>query len=440
VIPANSGHRTPSTRPLGMPTRKMPKPGEKNAPTFDTEKPEELGRFFERIEDWFVDEGIVDDLDRMRRIVRYLDPDSESQWKALSTFENGTFEEFRAQVMSSYPKAEEVMKGSVTALKRKIREIGPIAQQDRDELLSLIRVMTAEVLKLKQIQPPIHTNRELVELFLQRLTNEFAALIANKLSVQRLIAQHKNKQAARNTEDMFDIEEVMEIAKETSLEYANPFGKYLGSVSGPTSEVSTKLEEAVASLKDTISTQQKHNQQFEQRLANLHNAMNQPRYPAAQPGYNRDLTQGQSQGVQRDPIKCYYCRGPHRISECEHAHRHLDLKWVIKTDTGIKLPGGRYIPRDGDKTLKEVVEDINGTKPGVIPMSRIADKAALYQDQPKATAYVQAQSNEDDDLRSLTELIQRVGMGRLQELLSSGQQENFSQEDQEWHQNFDLVQ
>jgi hypothetical protein len=425
-----------------MPTRKMPKPGEKNAPTFDTEKPEELGRFFERIEDWFEDEGIMEDLDKMRRIVRYLDPDSESQWKALSTFEKGTFEEFRAQVMSSYPKAEEVMKGSVTALKRKIREIGPVAQQDRDDLLSLIRIMTAEVLKLKQIQPPIHTNRELVDLFLKRLTGEFAALIANKLSVQRLIAQHKNKQVARNTEDMFDIEEVMDIAKETSLEYANPFGKYLGVTSGPTSEVSTKLEEAVASLKDTISTQQKHNQQFEQRLANLHNAMNQPRYPAAQPGYNRELVQGQMQGARDNPIKCFYCRGPHKITDCEHVHRHLDMKWVVKTENGngVKLPGGRYIPRDGEKTMKEVVEDMNAQKPGVIPMSRIADKAALYQEQPKATSYVQAQGNDDDTLRSLTELIQRVGLDRLQEMLSPVPQESFSQEDQEWHQNFDLVQ
>ena len=72
------------------------------------------------MEDWFADENIQDNLEKMRRIVRYLDPDSESQWKALSTFENGSFADFRSQVMTNYPKAEEVMKGSVTALKRKI--------------------------------------------------------------------------------------------------------------------------------------------------------------------------------------------------------------------------------------------------------------------------------------------------------------------------------
>ena len=231
----------------GMPTRKMPKPGEKNAPTFDPEKPEELGRFFERMEDWFADEHITDNRDKKRRIVRYLDPDSESQWKALSKFDNGTFAEFKAQVMAAYPKAEEIMKGSVTALKRKIARIGPVAPVDRDELLSMIRIITAEVLKLKKIQPPIHTNRELVDLFLERLTLDFAGQIANKLSVQRLVAQaHGGLVADRNTEDMYDIDEVMEAAKQTSLEYANPFGKYFGVAASPQNESSVKLEEAVS--------------------------------------------------------------------------------------------------------------------------------------------------------------------------------------------------
>jgi len=99
----------------------MPKPGEKNAPSFDIEKPEELGRFFEHMEDWFLHEGLEDDDDKKRRIVRYLDPDSESQWKALSKFSNGTFDEFKAEVMASYPKAEDVMRGSVSALTKKIK-------------------------------------------------------------------------------------------------------------------------------------------------------------------------------------------------------------------------------------------------------------------------------------------------------------------------------
>ena len=73
----------PSVPHIPMSTRKMPKPSEKNAPSFDLSKPEELSQFFKRIEDWFSDENISDDDDKKRRIVRYLDLDSEVQWKAL---------------------------------------------------------------------------------------------------------------------------------------------------------------------------------------------------------------------------------------------------------------------------------------------------------------------------------------------------------------------
>ena len=426
-------------RSAPMPTRKMPKPGEKNAPTFDPEKPEELGRFFERMEDWFADEYIVDDTDKKKRIVRYLDPDSESQWKALSKFDTGTFAEFQDQVMASYPKAEEIKKGSVTALKRKIREIGPVAPNERDELLGLIRIMQAEVRKLTQIQPPIHTNRELVDLFLARLTVDFAGIIANKLSVQRLVAQANNVRA-RNTEDMYDIDEVMDAAKEASLEYANPFGKYLGTVSGPASQASIKLEAAVAQIQDSMEVQAKQYKTVDQRLASLQNSMSQPRPPqAAQAGFNRGLVPSTNQMAPNIMIKCYYCQGPHRIAECEHALKHLDLGWIVRNNGQMRLPDGQFIPRDGMKTMKEVIEDIKKPKPGIIPMSKIQDKAALYQDAQRSS-YVQTQSSDDADLRTLTELIQKVGIDRLQAMISAPAEELTMEEPSDWNQNFDQVQ
>jgi len=428
--------RLNTTQP--MPTRKMPKPGEKNAPTFDPEKPEELGRFFERMADWFADESIDDDDDQKRRIVRYLDPDSEAQWKALSKFVEGTFEEFKSQVMSSYPKAEEVMKGSVTALKRKIRGIGPVSPVDRDELLNLIRVMTAEVLKLKLIQPPIHTNRELVELFLARLMKYFAGRIANKLSVQRIVAQGQGVAlVARNTEDMYDIDEVMQIAKETSLEYANPFGKYLEVATGGTSDTNVKLEEAVARLTDTINLQVQHNKQVDQRLANMQSFMNQPRLPAAQPGFNRGLTPPQNHVAANFHCKCFYCHEAHRVADCEHALKHLDMKWIIKSNGLLRLPDGSPIPRDGVKTMKEVVESMSKMKAGLIPMSKIQDKAALYQESAMLSPYAPQPTSDEDNVRALAELIQKVGLDRVQAMINPSSQEIKEEVVDEWNQNFD---
>jgi hypothetical protein len=422
--------------PAPTTTRKMPKPGEKNAPTFDPDKPEELGRFFERIEDWFADEGIVNDVDKKRRIVKYLDADSEIQWKALAKFSEGTFEAFRKAVMASYPKADEIMKGSVAALKKKIGKIGPVEADERDELLSLVRIMTAEVLKLKKIQPPIHTNRELVDLFLSRLTPDFASRVASKLSVHRLAsAQDPDEDnPVRNTEDMYDIEEVMKMAKYTSLEHANPFGKYLHGFTGSASETNVKLEEAVARLTDSVVLQTQYNKQNDQKLANMQSFMNQPRVSTVPPGYNRGLAPPNNHvSAPGMNSMCFYCRGPHKIADCEDALRHLDQKWIARIDGYIRLPDGRPVPRDGNKSLKEVVESMNQSKPGIIPMSKIQNKAAMYQG--NTSAFLQHQV-EEDTLRALLELMQKVGPDKVQELLNPQPQEMKVDDQEEWNQNF----
>ena len=423
----------------------MPKPGQKNAPTFDPEKPEELGRFFDRLEEWFEEDNVKEDVEKKKKTVRYLDVDSEIQWKAFAKFTEGTYAEFKTQVMAAYPKAEEVMKGSVSALKRKIKQIGPIEVDERDELLSLIRIMTAEVAKLKKITPPIHTNRELVELFLGRLTSDFAKRVAQKLSVHRLVSntnQGPDTPKDRNPEDMYDIDEVMEMAKHTSLENANPFGKFLWTGATQVPESNVKLEQAVARLTDSINLQTQYNKQVDQKLSSLQSFMNQPRQTpqggyVAQTGYGRGLVPSSSHVQTRPADECYYCKGTHRIGDCELAHQHLDLGWIKKVDNRLTLPDGSRIPRDGNKCMREVVEAITKSRPGIIPMSKIQDKPSLYQEGHNMASFTQAQghSSQDANTRALLEMIQRVGADQVQKLLS--QTQGLVEEEDEWEQNFD---
>lgn len=442
---STSGDTNPATNPnvsAPMTTRKMPKPGEKNAPTFDPEKPEELGRFFERLEDWFADENIHSDVDKKRRIVRYLDADSEGQWKALPEFSEGTFAEFKAQVMSSYPAAEEVLKGSVTALKKKIKKLGPIAVDERDELLSLIRVMTAEIVKLKKISPPIHTNRELVELFLERLTADFATRISEKLSVRGLLGDDKQDEPdkVRNVEDMYDVADVMSMAKRTSLEHANPFGKYLWRTGA--GENSVKLEEAVARLTDSITAQTQYTKTIEQRLVGMQQSLHQARQTQqpAQSSFNRNPIQN-SNYVAPNPVgNCFYCNGPHRGAECEHVHRHLDLGWIKKIEGFLRWPDGMRIAREFGRTLMDLVEEKSKKVAGIIPVAKIPDKAGLYQDLATRSSYVQMQQrppSEEDASRTLLGLIQQWGADKIHKLLL---QDAILEEDDEMEQNFDRVQ
>jgi hypothetical protein len=434
---------------------RMPKPGEKNAPVFDPERPEELGRFFERVEDWFIDCDIEENRERKRRIVHYLDPDSEIQWKALSMFEDGTYNEFKAQVMQAYPAAEDVMKGSVTALKRKIKKIGPVEADDRNELLTLVRVITAEVMKLKRITPPIHTNRELVDLFLSRLSQDFAGRVAGKLSVRSLVSKDKGpEEYVRNTEDMYDIEEVMEMAKHTSLEHANPFGKFLLGAPVRQGESTIKLEEAVARLTDSLNIQAQYNKQVEQKLTSMQNFMNQSRTQpqqtfsgtaqTAQPStYNRNPAYAtNSTGM---PSGCFYCGGSHRISDCEHVNRHLDVGWIKKVEGRLRHKDGSSFVRDPSKSIKDQVESMNTPKPGVIPMNKMGERPNLYQNAHRASNFVQNQLaiDEQEGLKGVLELIQQMGVSQAYRMLSTQPEIVPPDEDEdliEWQQNFDKVQ
>ena len=57
--------------------------------------------------------------------------------------------------------------------------------------------------------------------------------------------------------------------------------------------------------------------------------------------------------------------------------------------------------------MKDVVEELNKT-PGIIPVSKISDKASLFQDTVPKSSYLQAPTTESEDLRTLTELLNKV--------------------------------
>jgi hypothetical protein len=411
--------------------RRMPQPGEKNAPEFDVDKPQELHRFFERMDDWYTIESIVVDAEKKRRLVRYTDVDTEQQWKAMPEFINGTYDEFKEAILASYPKAVDVNRGSVEALKKKVRNLGMIDVSEKDVLLSLVRIMTAEVAKLKKLNPPIHTNRELVEIFLKCLTKGFAAKVAQKLSIHRVstaLAPNANQQGLqqpRNTEDMFDISEVMEMAKLTAQEHANPFAKYLGvsmSDSGG-GETIAKLEETVASLKDTIKLQQANYQMIDQKLGALVQASTRNQQSGNYGMRTGNFAQGNSMGTE---FKCFYCAElGHRVSDCVHLLAHMNKGWIKRVFGQLKLPDGQNIPRDGAKPTREIIEELNKVVPGLIPTARI--KESLYQ----GGIQTKIIDKDEEATNMLLALVQQIGIGGLKRAL---EKENFhlaKEEDQE---------
>ena len=406
---------------------KMPQPGTKNAPFFDKEKPEELHRFFERMEDWFNEDGITDDDELKKRIVRYMDVDTEQQWKAFASFDNGTFADLKKAILASYPKARELTKGSVQTLNKKVKEIGPISTSDRDELQKLIRIMRTETGKLAKITPPIHTNRELVDIFRSRLDDAFKTMLGMKLIMRREAARLTQPQAAvqaRDPEDLYDLSEIMEIAAELGQEN-DPFARHAISTGTKVqSESTVKLEAMLAQLMDTVTIQNKRSESLEQRLVALQAEQKQAMQSRATYSNTSNQSQVQSNTVNKDDvvsyiITCYYCgKTGHRISDCADVLSHLQKGWIKRVDGRLKLPDGSKIPQSDERRMKDTVELLN--KKGTIPVSKIADKASLAQSKA-LTSLVQSVGNDEEEveaLKMLSEVLQRVGFDTVHRALS----------------------
>ena len=444
-----------------MATRKMPQPGEKNAPFFDVERPQELNRFFERMEDWFVEENLTADADRKRKTVRYTDVETEDRWKALTKFDNGTFDQFKEQVIACYPRAVDVAKGSVAGLKKKIKQIGLVSADNRDELLSLIRIMTAEVAKLKKITPPIHTNRELVDIFLGRLTQDFAANIAAKLSVHRLAAPATAAVAVgagaaaaavpRNPEDMYDVADVMEMVNLTAQEHSNAFAKYLGRSGSTYGEgVAVKVEEAISKMNDTMSLYEQHTKLMEQRLSTLQNLVSQRlQGPTIYSNPNQSAVAFRSNSApqaygttyNRDKDQCFYCGElGHRISDCVHVLRHLDLGWIKKVDNHLRFANGARIPRDPTKQMKDLVEEANKQPKGVLYASKAPGLASFLQDHAgmidRLTKIQHIVDDESEALNLVAEITRKFGPEAVHKAMTSSLLSDLVPEE-DYSQNFD---
>jgi hypothetical protein len=106
------------------------------------------------------------------------------------------------------------------------------------------------------------------------------------------------------------------------------------------------------------------------------------------------------------------------------------------------MPDQTRIPREGNRSMKEVVEALNQKKPGVILMSKIQDQTGLYQGGSTRSSYSQTQgtSSEAGALKIFAEMVQKFGFERTQQLLENqriAEHPDPNIEGDEYDQNFD---
>ena len=218
--------------PLTMKT--MITPGARDAPRFLSDKPEELRRFVERMEDLWRTAEITDDDTRKESLGKYADQKSEEEWKALDTYERGyTWDEFKNELIANYPEAAEAERGTPARIRQLSRATKGIKLGDLATLYAFRRSFIAEAKKLAR-PPAAMSNRELVELFIESLSESMAAAVLQYLGnqaeqrsiVQRpteFVAEGKRAETStssaatsrtvqRRPEDQYDLEEVCRAA------------------------------------------------------------------------------------------------------------------------------------------------------------------------------------------------------------------------------------
>src|SRR5277367_6281102 len=140
--------------------KKMVAPGTRDAPNFDSKKPQELRRFLLRMEDLWEAAGIKEDDEKKVSLGKYADPDSEEEWKALETYESGsTWEEFKDELLENYPEAAAAERGTPMRIRQVCYDARGIRLGDLATLYAFRRAFLAEAKKLAK-PPAAISNRE----------------------------------------------------------------------------------------------------------------------------------------------------------------------------------------------------------------------------------------------------------------------------------------
>lgn len=207
VVKSNQTQKKANSQPsvktlVQMANKNFPRPQEGRQPWFKRERPEEMMRFIEILEDCFKESSITDEADMIKKAGKFTDPRTEETWKALDLYRGGNWKDFVQELKDSYSETIDMELGNVKALDRVCRRAGTIKLRDYKGLLDFIREFNAERSRLEKglgtTATPIISNKELVDKFMRVLHPDFASLVLSVLSlVKKFDEQTKAMQAAQ---------------------------------------------------------------------------------------------------------------------------------------------------------------------------------------------------------------------------------------------------
>jgi hypothetical protein len=466
-----AGNQNPPAPGQQGPTleRKYPNPWDVSRPKF-SRVPDvgEIKTFWDHIDGIWATRPVVTDDVKKARTLEFVDAiDLKDQWKGIAEYgPNYTYEQWKTAILTFYPEIEELVSGSIFKMQGLCKNAKGLERKDLGPFRRFAMAFNTEALKL--LSPPaLVTNRDLVQVVLDTLAADFAKeveLTLNQPSSAAVIVQNSElklappspvvqqaMQAQLNRRgDKFTYIQVLHVVDYLMCNWSgrsamdslnlgggvdngvlagksllpgavNPLlptdGQLVDTLLGGKSikhEVSDKLDlfaQEIAGMKDTINLQDKRINESVKKMSDtiensfkvLNQSLKSPAPREAPRVENREYRP--SEGTRKGP--CFFCFGPHMISECEVKEEFIRIGWVVVKDGKMTMGDGTYIPRfPEDISRAEKIEKYHNNK-GMTRESPAPKKSAMmntymgqYDDHGSFDRVDHIYDSRDDELRS----------------------------------------
>ncbi|KAG6883686.1 hypothetical protein C0993_004676 [Termitomyces sp. T159_Od127] len=229
----------------------MPLADSRDASKFRHSEPSEVHWFVQMMESLFDHAGITNDKEKKRRILEYVDAQTEQEWLGFDSYDEGTsWEAFVKEIKESYPGAVDDTV-SVANLNWICREQARLSRSDTGKIHSLLRKFRAEAKKLTDVVG----NGSLVNKLMGCFTPAFADVIEERLISK--YGHYKEPTRNRHKDNKYELSEVMMVVS-TLIDGAfgrNSRDRQVEREESSQRQVkSEESEEKMAHLQDTIVT------------------------------------------------------------------------------------------------------------------------------------------------------------------------------------------
>jgi murein DD-endopeptidase MepM/ murein hydrolase activator NlpD len=344
------------------PAALMPLRNDRGAPTFDTSKTRELGRYFEDLEQLFLKVGYsspAHDKEMKQFAVRYVDYDTEQLWRSFTEYADATpYSGFKDAILLNYPSASGDFVYSISDMDVLVGEKQRVGINTLSEMADyhMQFLSITKWLITKDLLSNLEQQRAYVRAFQPVLRNA----VSNRL-------QLKHPDHYPNVP--YKVEEVYDAARfvlQGSMAggYHAPAAPALGSPSSPpqikpeptsnNDNLTALLTEFAKIMKDTLAANQ-----------NANRSNNGGRRP------------------------CFFCGIVHP-GECADIPRYIKEGKCQKNQEGrIVLPNGYFVPREiQGENLKARIDEWHRRNPNQATAILINTIGAINEESPsKAEAY-----------------------------------------------------